>query len=201
MRVNSLGSECQLTVHWQPTMLKFHKESDFHLPVPKLSTGLLFHPRIWFDICNDLGQKLTSLEHCVIYSNRNELPGHILDIIASDFYLTVLGIFYLYYSANSGLVCRLHWLCNSWYMCDAWSQKNVSHGRFWNVAPDMGFQNINIASDASQTQCFEIRKLHLVEDLEMLRLTPDFDILHLTSLAMYTGYLYNGYTSHLYSTT
>ncbi len=22
----------QLTVHWQPTMLKFHKESDFHLP-------------------------------------------------------------------------------------------------------------------------------------------------------------------------
>ncbi len=33
---------------------------------------------------------------------------------------------------------------------------------------------------ASQTQCFEIRKLHVAEDFEMLRLTCDFKTLRLT---------------------
>ena len=47
----------QLTVNWQPTMLKFHKESDFHLPQSQnclLGSNILLDEGVFcrFSICS-----------------------------------------------------------------------------------------------------------------------------------------------------
>ncbi len=77
-------------------------------------------------------------------------------------YLTEMKI-YVGWTVSSESACDLLLVClsgtlyHSWYMSDAWSQKIVSGGRFWYVAPDPWFWNIapdvwfqNIVSDASQ---------------------------------------------------
>ncbi len=51
----------QLTVHWQTTMLKFHKESDFHLaPSQNCLLGVCYGPSIDYD----LGWSTNSTHEC-----------------------------------------------------------------------------------------------------------------------------------------